>query len=474
MTQKRAWDLIKARHADLLLFGEVRERDKAVKVWVVNENGGCNLHPKPTIIEHGDLPGDFTDEQKKNLIIVSLKEIQSACLNQSSIVWSDFAKRMNKMEMFLNHFDFSQPKSLYFADSYIEAMGLLYGNGQGDAWFSKGEEFAKRVLNKDQDKDQGTSKALSWVYTQYGVLLNERFNKMDKNYQNAAFGAFDEAIGLDPMSAPSYEARGEAYSDKREWDRAIDDFTKAIALDPEYGRSYCYCHRGGAYLQKGEWNRAIEDFTKAIGLNPKPDLYDGRGEAYSKKGDFDSAIEDYTKAIELDPKFALAYVSRGEAYGKKGDWDRANEDYSQAIRLDPKNADLWNERCYARAITGHLQQALSDCNQALDLEPNNANVRDSRAFVYLKMGKLEDAIADYNIALGLGPKLAASLYGRGVAKLKKGDTDSGNSDIESAKRIQPDIADEFQRYGIQFKQLSPRPRDSQTTRAHRSRRPAGR
>jgi len=29
-TQRRATDLIKARHADLLLYGEVRERDKAV------------------------------------------------------------------------------------------------------------------------------------------------------------------------------------------------------------------------------------------------------------------------------------------------------------------------------------------------------------------------------------------------------------------------------------------------------------
>jgi tetratricopeptide (TPR) repeat protein len=85
------------------------------------------------------------------------------------------------------------------------------------------------------------------------------------------------------------------------------------------------------------------------------------------------------------------------------------------------------------------------------------------------MGKAEDAIADYNIALQLNPSLAASLYGRGVAKLKKGDTDSGNSDIESAKRIEPTIADRFQRYGIQLKELSQLPPGSRTSRAHRSR-----
>src|ERR1700730_18415311 len=71
-TLQLAKDLIKARHADLLLFGEVGDRDKAVKIWAVNQSGGCDLHPKPTIIEHGDLPGDFTDAKKKNIIIVSL------------------------------------------------------------------------------------------------------------------------------------------------------------------------------------------------------------------------------------------------------------------------------------------------------------------------------------------------------------------------------------------------------------------
>jgi hypothetical protein len=132
-----ARDLIKAKHADLLLFGEVREQDKAIKIWAVNESGGCDLQPKATIIEHGDLPGEFTEEQKVNLIRVSLQAIQSACLHQESIDWKQFAKRMNKMGMFLKDFDFSQPKSLFFAGSYIDAVRLLYANGQGEVGSQK-------------------------------------------------------------------------------------------------------------------------------------------------------------------------------------------------------------------------------------------------------------------------------------------------------------------------------------------------
>jgi hypothetical protein len=116
-------------------------------IFAVNEHGGCDLHPKPTKIEQGVLSEDFTAEEKEKLIEVSLKEIQSACRNQSSIDWPLFAKRMDKMELFLKYFDFSRAKSLAFASSYIlafassyiDAVRLLYRNGQGDIWFSKGK-----------------------------------------------------------------------------------------------------------------------------------------------------------------------------------------------------------------------------------------------------------------------------------------------------------------------------------------------
>jgi tetratricopeptide (TPR) repeat protein len=603
-TLQRAKALINEQQADLLLFGDVSEPGKAVLIYAVNEHGGCDPKPKPMEIKLGVLGSDFTAEEKEKLIEVSLEEIQSACLNQSSIDWPLFAKRMNKMEMFLRYFDFNQANSLKFASSYVEATRLLYSNSQGERWFRKGENFAKEITGEFR----GNKENLSPIWTEYGTLQFFRFEKTgDKNDLATAFDAYDKAIGLDPKYAWAYSRRGVvywgmgdfdraiedfdnaidldpkeaagyknrgnaylakgdsdraitdytkaigldpnpdlygdrgyAYGKKGDWDRTIEDYTKAIELDPKV--AHAYGDRGYAYGKKGDWDRAIEDYTKAIELDPKvAHAYGARGYAYGKKGDWDRAIEDYTKAIELDPKVAAGYTARGEAYGakrdwdraiadydkaieldpksticacaykgrgaaylakddtnraiedftkaidfdpkdaaayaerglayeKKGNWDRAIEDYSQAIRLDGKSATWWNARCMARAIAGHLKQALSDCNQSLDLEPNDANARDSRAFVYLKMDKLEGAIADYNIALGLNPSFAASLYGRGVAKLKKGDNDSGNSDIESAKRIQPDIADEFQHYGIQLKQLSPRPPPhSQTSRTHQSR-----
>jgi tetratricopeptide (TPR) repeat protein len=443
--KQRATELINAKHADLLLFGYVSEPGKAVVIYAVNEHGGYDRQPKPTEIKLGVLGSEFTEEEKEKLIEVSLEAIQSACLNQSSIDWPLFAKRMKKMEMFLNQFDFSQPKYLYFASSYIEAMRLLYYNGQNDVWFSKGEEFAKRVINKNQDKNHGTSEALSWVYIQYAVLLCKRFDKTkDKTDLDRAIEDYNEAIGLDPKNALVYGARGDAYSKKGEWDRAIDDFTKAISLDPKDATAY-YGARGYAYSNKGDMDRAIDDFTKAISLDPKDATayYGARGYAYSNKGDMDRAIDDFTKAISLDPKDARATHNRGNAYLHKGDMDRAIDDFTKAIGLDPKDATGYGARGYAYSNKGDMDRAIEDYTKAIGLDPKAATAYGARGEAYGNKGDWDRAIDDFTKAIGLDPKAATAYGARGEAYRNKGDWDHAIEDLTKAIALYPKDKDYY-------------------------------
>ena len=130
--------------------------------------------------------------------------------------------------------------------------------------------------------------------------------------------------------ANAYYNRGSAYDDEGEFDRAIQDYDKAIKLNPKDG--WAYNNRGIAYRKKGEFDRALRDYDMAIKLNPKDaDIYNNRGIAYAKKGEFDRAITDYDKAIRLDPKDALTYKNRGTAYGIKGEYDRAIADYHVSV-----------------------------------------------------------------------------------------------------------------------------------------------
>ena len=51
-----------------------------------------------------------------------------------------------------------------------------------------------------------------------------------------------------------------------------------------------------------QYDTAIEYYTKALELNPEnADVYAKRGNAKFLSGDFKEAVKDYTKALELDP-----------------------------------------------------------------------------------------------------------------------------------------------------------------------------
>src|SRR5258706_3838671 len=66
--------------------------------------------------------------------------------------------------------------------------------------------------------------------------------------------------------------------------------------------SITYSQRGNAYYTKGQYDRAIQDYERAIRLNPKDFLtFANRGMAYFIIGQYDRAIQDCDQAIQLDP-----------------------------------------------------------------------------------------------------------------------------------------------------------------------------
>ena len=248
----------------------------------------------------------------------------------------------------------------------------------------------------------------------------------------------------DPDHEFDYEkcfSDGLDYYQKGEFDRAIEDYTKAIELKPDFADAYCV--RAFAYfIGTGEVNRAIKDYDEAIELRPDDaDIYCGRGLVYAKKGEFDRAIEDYNRAIKFKPDHANAYYCRGIAYFNKGDHDRALKDFDKVIELKPNYGEAYFNRALAYENKGDLDRALKDFDKAIKLKRDFADAYSGRGLAYSQKGDHDRALKDFDKAIELRPDDAEIYCGRALAYENKGDHDRAIKGYDKAIELKPDDAE---------------------------------
>ena len=122
---------------------------------------------------------------------------------------------------------------------------------------------------------------------------------------------------------------------------AIDIYAEVV--DADSGHMNAYANRGLAHSYLEDYEQAIEDFTKALELDPirknpeLPTLFLNRGFAYSNAGEIEKAFEDYGQALSINSTFAEAFCNRGMLNQKQKLMERAVSDYRMAVDCAPES-----------------------------------------------------------------------------------------------------------------------------------------
>lgn len=181
--------------------------------------------------------------------------------------------------------------------------------------------------------------------------------------------------------------KGAQYAMQGEFEKAQEQYQKALKVDSSHElaahsldvmaevvaqkidrQSALNTFKSGYNVGKGEYDLAISQGSKAIALSPSfAEAYNSRGIAYAKSKQDKRAINDYSKAIELNPRRAFYYKNRGLAHRRQGHYDSAIQDYSKGIKLTPKNGELYNNRAIAHYYNHEYGQAQRDVLQAQSL-----------------------------------------------------------------------------------------------------------
>jgi tetratricopeptide (TPR) repeat protein len=180
-----------------------------------------------------------------------------------------------------------------------------------------------------------------------------------------------------PQTAEEYIEVGESLAAQEKYAEAINHFSAAIEMDPQNteaiflrGRAHYdyavkmsidetgYAPEVVPFLSDEvteQLTLAVDDYTSAVELDPEyAKAYNNRGNARATLGDREGGLEDYDRALELDGSLTLTYYNRGLIHYKLGNYHEAIADLEKYLELVPDAED--------RALVEDLIRQMSEAS----------------------------------------------------------------------------------------------------------------
>lgn len=272
--------------------------------------------------------------------------------------------------------------------------------------------------------------------TRYPLAVFTREQTLENARKAIDHAAFFSPGGTAVFDAVSLNISGDGFYHRGQVDEAIEEYRKALILDPS--NMNVHNSLGVCYAVLGAYQSAIEEFASAMGQAPEdampvyntgvvhmmtgalntaltflenaarmaPDMFEIAFQLGRLHLDADRpkrAIDYFRKALGLNPDSGIPHRYIGECCERLALNEEAISHYKKAIRANPNDAA-------ALAALGHLfclsgenaEIALMFCRHSVEISPKSGALRQKLGEILLKTGKLDEALAEFEEASALG------------------------------------------------------------------------
>ena len=210
-----------------------------------------------------------------------------------------------------------------------------------------------------------SSVAAGALAQQTAELLNQALRNRETGDYSSAITAFEKAVRIDPENASLWNYLCNTQILSGEYRAAIKACDQALRFSSKY--VIALGNRADAWTYLGDYDKAMVDISRAIALNPTYIFgYQLRGwiNIYKENGDRVQSARDFQTTLELSPNNSSAMTGHGIVQMDLKDAFGAIRWFDKAISVSPKYAYAYRSRGIAKELMGDMQGACSDWRQA--------------------------------------------------------------------------------------------------------------
>jgi len=281
-----------------------------------------------------------------------------------------------------------------------KAIELLEGNPaeQSDA-------YLLRALRQKDDKDKlaDLDAAIKADPTSSDALQARALLRLQGADVNGAVEDLQALLKQDPTNQAIAQAAVEQLVNMNRIDDAVKLLTEALQANPNEG---LHRLRGIIYRTQGEEEKALEDFGKALAMQPKdPISLLQRAEISLARSDVKSAKRDLKEAIRVSPQVADSVAAvRVRCYiaAEEGRMADAINDMKLLASNAPEDPFWQLQLANLFLQDKRPREAIEIVTAVIDRDAKNVPALRLRADTLLGMGDHASAIKDYRKALEFG------------------------------------------------------------------------
>ncbi len=201
------------------------------------------------------------------------------------------------------------------------------------------------------------------------VAVGSLWTYQRNNVWGDAVALWQDCVAKSPGKARPYNNLGVALARAGRSDEAIENYYKALKINPDYGNAHY--NLGSALAREGNLRGGIVHLTRAVELEPNSDeAHNNLGIALLKQGEIEEAITHFRKALQNNANDSRTHNNLGIALGRQHNLPEAIFHFQEALRLNPAYAEAHNNLADALRRQGKFKEAHHHFSEALRINPS--------------------------------------------------------------------------------------------------------